>query len=220
MDTGALGTVLLGKTRGAVLGLLLNRPDEEFYVRQIARLSGASLGPVQRELKVLAGVGILKCRQVGHQLLYSADLACPVGHELSALITKTVGLGDVLRRALNPVSAHVRVAFIFGSFARGQQGANSDVDLMLIGNVTFAAVAKALGEPQRILGREINPNVYRPSEFAAKIHAGQHFVSSVLNAPKAFLIGDEDELSRVAKERIAPPAHKQHRGDRGTPLSC
>ena len=75
MDTIAtdeVGSVLLGKTRGAVLGLLLGRPDEEFHVRQIARLSGATLGPVQRELKLLARIGVLKCRAVGHQLLYGA----------------------------------------------------------------------------------------------------------------------------------------------------
>jgi hypothetical protein len=95
MDTPTvddLGTVLLGRTRGAVLGLLLGRPDEEFHVRQVARLSGATLGPVQRELKLLARVGVLKCREVGNQLLYHADPASPVHEELRGLVIKTVGI--------------------------------------------------------------------------------------------------------------------------------
>jgi uncharacterized protein len=94
-----LGSTLLGKTRGAVLGLLLARPDEEFHVRQIARLSGASLGPVQRELKLLAQIGVLKCREVGHQLLYSAEPASPIYEELRSIVIKTVGMADVLRAA-------------------------------------------------------------------------------------------------------------------------
>jgi predicted nucleotidyltransferase len=206
MDTLSVddvGTTLLGRTRGAVLGLLFGRPDEEFHVRQIARLSGATLGPVQRELKLLAQVGILKCREVGHQLLYSANRASPVHEELRSLVIKTVGMADVLRAAMKPLAAQVQVAFLFGSFAQGQQKETSDVDLMVVGDTSVATVAKALIEPQRRLGREINPTVYRPAEFVSKLRDGHHFLSAVMDSPKVFVIGDKDELSRVAKERLA-----------------
>lgn len=217
MDTVAiddLGTVLLGKTRGAVLGLLLSRPDEEFHVRKIARLSGATLGPVQRELKLLSQIGILKRREVGHQLLYRADPASPIHEELRGLVLKTVGMADLLKKAISPLSAQIQMAFVFGSFAHGRQHAASDVDLMVVGNTSVATVAKALAEPQRRLSREINPSIYRSAEFAAKLREGHHFLTAVMASPKIFLIGDEHELSRLAKERLAPATPNQSTGNR------
>lgn len=147
MDTiGATGLseALLGKTRGAVLGLLLGRPDEEFYVRQVARLSGATLGPVQRELKLLSRVGVLTCRQVGRQLLYTANRESPIYPELRGLAIKTVGIADLLKAALKPLAGQMRVVFVFGSFAQGRQHSGSDVDVMIVGDVPFTAVAGAL----------------------------------------------------------------------------
>jgi predicted nucleotidyltransferase len=216
MDTPTvddLGMTLLGKTRGAVLGLLMSRPDEEFHVRQIARLSGATLGPVQRELKLLAQIGVLKCRKVGHQLLYRADAASPVHEELRGLIVKTVGMADLLKSALKALAAHIRVAFLFGSFAHGRQQAASDVDLMVIGDTSVAILAKALAEPQRRLSREINPTVYRAAEFTAKLRDGHHFLGAVMAGPKVFLIGDEHELSRLAEERVASTTQDQSPGN-------
>lgn len=211
-----LGTILLGKTRGAVLGLLLGRPDEEFHVRQIARLSGATLGPVQRELKLLAQIGVLKCREVGHQLLYSANPASPVHQELRSFVVKTVGMADVLRAAMKPLAAQIRAAFVFGSFAQGRQQEASDMDVMVIGEISLAAVAKALTEAQRRLSREINPTIYRPAEFAAKLRDGHHFLSAVMDGPKVFLIGGPIELSRLAEERTFAPAQEQSARDRRT----
>jgi predicted nucleotidyltransferase len=211
-----LGTSLLGRTRGAVLGLLLGRPDEEFYVRQVARLSGATLGPVQRELKLLAQIGILKCRESGQQLLYSADTRSPVHAELRSITIKTVGMADILRAALKQLEDQIQIAFLFGSFARGEQQSGSDVDLMVIGNTTVAAVARVLGEPQRRLSREINPTIYQAGEFASKLRGGHHFLNSVVNGRKIFLIGDQDELSRVAKERLGAPARDKPERDRRT----
>jgi uncharacterized protein len=209
-----LGKVLWGKTRGAVLGLLLTRPDEEFHVRQVARLSGATLGPVQRELKLLAGIGILKCREVGHQLLYRADPVSPVYDELRGLVVKTVGMADVLRSAIKPLADQIPVSFVFGSFAHGRQHAASDVDVMVIGDTLVATVAKAMAAAQRRLNREINPTVYRPAEFAAKLRDGHHFLSAVMASPKVFLIGDEHELSRLAEERVASAPQDHAAGNR------
>jgi len=219
MDTSvpdAIGTALLGRTRGAVLSLLFGRPDEEFHVRQISRLSGASLGPVQRELKFLAELGILASRRVGHQLLYRVNLASPVRDELSSLVMKTAGMGDLLRAALRPLHTQIRIAFLFGSFAGGRQNRASDVDIMVVGDCSFARVARALAEPQRRLGREINPTVYRAREFAAKMRESHHFLNAVLEGSRIFLIGDEDELRGMAKERLAPSSQNKPPGSRRT----
>jgi predicted nucleotidyltransferase len=209
-----LGAVLLGKTRGAVLGLLLGRPDEEFHVRQIARLTGATLGPVQRELKLLAQIGVLKCREVGYQLLYSANPASAIHEELRSFVVKTVGMADVLRAAMKPLAEQIRVAFLFGSFAQGRQREASDVDVMVVGNISLATVVKALAEAQRRLSRDINPTVYRPAEFAAKLRDGHHFLSAVMDGSKVFLIGGPVELSRLAEERLVALAQNQSAGDR------
>jgi predicted nucleotidyltransferase len=151
---------------------------------------------------------------VGHQLLYGVDSSSPIYEELRGLIVKTVGMADTLRVAMKPLAGHIEVAFLFGSFAQGRHRAASDVDLLVVGNVTFANVAKVLGEAQRRLGREINPMVYSAPEFALKLHQGQHFLNVVMGGPKVFLIGDEDDLSRVAEARLAATAPGDSRRNR------
>jgi predicted nucleotidyltransferase len=210
-----LGRVLLGKTRGAVLALLLDSPDKPLHVRQIARLTGAGLGPVQRELTQLARIGILHREQVGRQVFYGVNLECPVLPELGGLVLKTYGAAAVLRDALLPAARDIRVAFIFGSYARGQQRSASDLDVLVVGDISFSAVASALAVAQHRLGREVNLSVYRPGEFAAKIRQHHHFLTAVMDSPKVFVVGDDDELSRLAEERLASPAPDKPAGNRG-----
>jgi len=209
MTTSSLGDLLFGRTRQAVLGLLLTRPDESFHLRQIVRLSGAGLGPVQREVGNLAAAGVLLREQRGRQVFYSANRQSPVYEELRGLVLKTAGLADLLRKALMPLREQIRCAFIFGSFARGEHGRESDVDLLVIGETTIAELAKALGPVQGRLGREVNPTVYRPGEWARKLAEGHHFVTEVVAGPKIFLLGDEDELRGVAKTGLDSAAQDQ-----------
>jgi predicted nucleotidyltransferase len=206
--------VLLGKTRGAILALLLNTADEPLHVRRIARLAELGLGPTQRELKLLTRLGVLKRQEVGRQVLYSIDPSCPVQQELRDLILKTFGVAGMLQRAMRPLAAEIRVAFLFGSFAQGRQKSASDIDVLVIGDASFTAVARVLLESQRQLKREINPAVYRPAEFAAKLRDGHPFLTAVMGAAKTFLLGDENELSRVAEERLAANPSVQSAGNR------
>jgi predicted nucleotidyltransferase len=195
---------LFGKTRSVVLGLLLLRPDERFHLRQIARLTGSGLGAVQRELAALTNAGILQREQSGRQVYFQANSTSPIFTELKGLLVKTSGIADVLRDALAPLQPRIRVAFLFGSFARGHQHSASDIDLLLIANpklLSFAEVAAAIVPLQTRLGREVNPTVYTPAEFARKWSAGHHFIRSVVQEPKVFLVGDEDELRTMARRR-------------------
>ena len=102
--------------------------------------------------------------------------------------------------ALAPLAERVRAAFIYGSIARGTERRVSDVVIMVIGDVSFAETAEALGRAQEAIGREINPSVYPPGEFRTKLAAKHHFLRSVLKGEKIFLIGDERELARLAKQ--------------------
>ena len=194
-----LGPTLFGKTRRAVLALLYSHPDESFYLRQIARVTGAGMGSLQRELKQLSEAGIIRRSEIGRQTFFKANSDCPVFSELRNLIIKTFGVADVLRAALSPLADAIWVAFIFGSMAGSEFKQGSDLDVMVIGDTAFAEVVAALSSVQETLAREINPTVYPPDEFKSKLAGGHHFLKTVLNGPKLFLIGDENELEELVR---------------------
>jgi predicted nucleotidyltransferase len=198
-----IGEALFSKNRRALLGLLYGHAEEAFYLRQLARASGGGMGAVQRELKRLTDAGIIRRTVRGSQVYFQANPECPVFAELKGLIVKTAGVGDVLRRALASLADRVDVAFVYGSFARGDQTAGSDVDLMVIGEVAFSEIVVALAPAQEALRREVNPSVYPPGEYRAKTAAGHHFLRSLLTQPKLFLIGGERDLAEMAQKRLA-----------------
>lgn len=201
--TAGPARLLLGKGRLAILALLFGRPEERFYLRQIVRASGYGLGPVQRELKLLTENGILRRSVQGRQVYFQADSESPIYPDLKSLLTKTAGIGGTLRDSLAPLAARIKAAFIYGSVARGEERAGSDIDLLVVGEATFVEVVAALQGAQKALGREINPTVYPPDEFRAKVEGKHYFLSSVLEGPKIFLMGDERELAGMAEKRLA-----------------
>jgi len=202
-ENSPLIAALFGKARRSVLAVLYTHPDEAFYLRQLVRASRAGLGPVQREVRGLTAAGIITRAVRGKQVYYQANRACPVFAELKSLMVKTAGIADFLRSALAPLADRIELAFIYGSVARGESRRASDIDLMVVGEIEFGEVVAALGPAQERLNREINPTVYGRSEFAAKSLAGKHFINRVLSGKMIFLIGDQDELARMAKKRLA-----------------
>ncbi len=195
----AIARVLFGKTRLEVLALLFSRPQQSFYVREILRLLPAGQGAVQRELQNLCNVGIIERSRIGNQVHYKANRRCPIYEELKAIMMKTSGVTDVLRRDLIPLDEQIEFAFIYGSMAAGDSDAGSDVDVMVVGNVGFGRIVEQLQEAQQEIEREINPRVYNPDEFREKINAGNPFLKRVMEAPKVFIIGDKDDFEAVAQ---------------------
>jgi predicted nucleotidyltransferase len=198
-----LATTLFGKTRQAVLALFFGDADRTFYLRQVVRLTGAGHGAVQRELAGLVRAGILSRNADGHQVYYRANRDCPIFEELKSLLLKTAGVVGVLRECLAPLAGQITVAFIFGSLAAGRETTASDVDLMIIGDVSFGDVVQALRPAQETITREVNPTVYPPPEFCHKLRDGHHFVGTVLDGPKVFLLGSDDDLARLAESGLA-----------------
>jgi predicted nucleotidyltransferase len=190
---------LFGKTRQALLSLLFTHADEAHLQESLIQLAALGRGTVQRELEFLARAGVVRRTVHGRQVYFQANPDCPIYPELRGLIVKTTGVADVLRVALAPLAERIRVAFIYGSVARGTERRASDVDVMVIGEVSFAETAEALGLAQEAIGREINPSVYPSDEFHAKLAAKHHFLGGVLKREKIFLIGNERELTRLAK---------------------
>ena len=194
-----LSSVLFGKTRRAILSLLYSHIDEEFYLRQIAKATGTGLGAVQREISQLSGAGIISCMVKGRQVYYRANEKCPIFNELKSIVRKTFGVADVLRQYLSPKEDQVRVAFIFGSVARSADDRRSDVDLIVVGKISFGDVVSLLSPAEEKLGREVNPVVYPVAEFKKKVKEDHHFVKTVLEDEKIFVIGDENELRRLVE---------------------
>lgn len=207
----ALSGVLFGQVRSRVLGLLYGRPDQSFYVREIARGVDVSVGTVQRELEKLARAGLVVRTSSGNQVFYQANQQNPVFPEMRALINKTVGVFNVLRSALQPLSNEIVVAFVYGSFARQQETAQSDVDLMIVGKVKLDDVLAQLSRAEAALGRPVNPTVYSASEFRSKLASGNHFVNALVKGEKVFLFGNEDELRKVGGIRVATTGTHQPR---------
>lgn len=194
----SLAAALFGKTRRAVLALLFGNPDRSFYLREVVRAVAAGQGAVQRELDRLTQAGIVQRRRHGRQVFYQANPRCPVFTELRSIVTKTVGLLDVLRDALDPLRDRIVIAFVYGSAARGELEPTSDVDLLVVGDVAFAEVADRVTPIQNVIAREVNPSVFNPEEVAQRLSDGGHFLSRVTTGPKLFLIGDESELAGLA----------------------
>jgi predicted nucleotidyltransferase len=188
---------LFGRTHSGLLALLYGRPDESFYLRQLARVIGSGHGAVQRELAQLTQMGLVVRSKQGNQVLYRANEQSTIFGELKSLIAKTVGVHDTLRSALATLGSKVEAAFVYGSVARNEERPNSDVDLMVLGDASFADVVEALSAAQKTLGREVNPTVFSVGEFRSKAAAGNHFVKRVLGEKKLFVIGAQDELAKL-----------------------
>jgi predicted nucleotidyltransferase len=194
-----LDGVLFGKTRRALLSLLFSHPDESYYLRQIARLTGVGMGALQRELRALCEAGIIALRVQGRQSFFQANPRCPVFEELKGLILKTSGAADVLRVALAPMAGNIEFAFIFGSVAQGRQTRQSDLDVMVVGNIEFSQVVSALSTAQETLGREINPVVYSHDEFKTKAMQGINFIKRIVESSKVFVVGDPSDLKKLVR---------------------
>lgn len=194
-----ISAALFGKTRRAILALLFTNPERSYYMREIIRELGLGRGAVQRELENLTQGGLLVRSVEGNQVHFRANASSPVFNELKLMMVKTAGVAEVIMHSLARLSSRINIAFLYGSIAGGTFTADSDIDLMVIGKAGFKEVVRALADAQVKLNREINPSVYTEAEFRKKLLSGQHFVSSVSKGPRILVIGDEDELARLAE---------------------
>jgi predicted nucleotidyltransferase len=194
---------LFGKTRRSILALLFSHTEEQFHLRKILRLAGISPGGGQRELKRLSEAGLVLRSVKENQVLFQANRDCPIFEELKSLITKTAGVVDVLRAALEPLGGSLSFALLYGSVARGEAGRESDIDLLVVGKVSFEDVVERISRAQEILRREINPVVMSVDEFQNRMTKGDHVLDTILKSQVIPIIGDPSELVRVVKKRLA-----------------
>jgi predicted nucleotidyltransferase len=197
-----LSQILFGRSRRSILALLYGHSDERLYLREIARRAGTGIGATQRELEQLTEAGLIHRVRHGHRVYYQANRKNPIFAELKSILAKTSGIRDILLEGLTPLENRIKLAFVYGSIARGEETASSDVDLMVVGDVSFSDVVSALGQMEAKLGREVNPTVYSSSEFREKLAAKNHFLLTIAKEKRLFVIGDEREFRRLGEERL------------------
>jgi len=191
----SMGDALFTRTQRQVLSLLFGNPDRSFYSNEIVRLAEAGIGSVHRELKRLESVGLIKSKKVGNQKHYQANKEAPIFEELRSIVAKTFGIADRMREVLEPLRERVVAAFIYGSVASNTDSAHSDIDLMLISDdITYQEVIQALMSFEQELTRPVNPVVMGCEEWHRKLDVEGGFVERVMDKPKIFLIGSENDL--------------------------
>ncbi len=189
MPAKRLIDALFPHSRSAILSTLAAAGDEGLHLRGIAREANLNSKTVMRELHSLRDAGILVSHKVGHQVVYRMNPDCPIYDELRSILRKTIGLAAVLLTALEPVSDRIEQAYIYGSLARGDERPDSDVDLMIIGNVTLRELSPLLREAGRNLHRVINPTLYTPEEYERELKAADSFIARVHHGERVDLIG-------------------------------
>jgi len=195
-STAGLANALFSQVQLRVLGLFMGQPSRSYQVREVIKLVGSGRGAVQREIQKLTAAGILNVSTVGTRKVYQANPQSPIHDELRGIILKTVGLLEPLRKALKTFAQNIDLAFVYGSIAKGKDTAKSDIDLMIIGNeIAYSEIYGALEKAERSLLRPINPSLMSRVEWKKKISNKNSFVSKILQQPKLFVIGTENELN-------------------------
>lgn len=192
-----LAAVLFGKSMRRILALLFGRPDRRYFLREIARAVGTPPSSLQRELAALVDAGALTQTREGRQVYYQANAACPIFEELKSIAAKTFGVAGELRKLLVPYAGRLKLAFVFGSVAKGTAAPASDIDLLWVGELRPSELVLELAEAERRLGRRISVVAYSEDEFSGLLAQANHFLANVLEAPVLWLNGSEEMLHEL-----------------------
>lgn len=192
----AVADALFTRTQQRVFAVLFGNTSRSYYASEIIGRAQIGSGAVQRELARLEASGLITAERIGNQKHYRANEQSPVFEPLRELVLRTTGLADVLRTALVPLASQLVAAFVFGSIAKGEDNASSDIDLLVVSDtLTFPELFKALDAAGRQLGREVNPSLYSRAELATLRRKKSSFIERVMHQPRIWIQGDEDALS-------------------------
>ena len=195
MPATTIGDALFTKTQQRVLGLLYGNPEQSFYTNEIVRLADMGRGTVRRELERLVSAGLLSVTRTGNQHHYKANPENPVYHELLTIVRKTFGIADVIQAELVPVNEQIDLAFIYGSVARGEDTASSDIDLLVVSDsLAYADLMTVLADAEKSLGRPINPSIYTAEQIRDKLKQKNSFLTRLMEQPKLWVKGVEDDI--------------------------
>ena len=192
-----LTKLLSSRTRAEIFTILFGLNSLELHIREIARRSQLSEASIRQELNKLADLDLVRSRRDSNRVYYCANKENPLYKEIHSIVLKTTGLVEVLMEALE--DSRIEVVFVFGSFANGEESANSDIDLLIIGDIGLRAVSRLLSGISEKIEREINPHIMIREEYIRRRVSGDHFVTNVLKGPKLFIKGDQIEFEGLGK---------------------
>ena len=189
------------KVREKLLTQLFSHTDQSFYVRELHELIHEDATNISRELKKLEELRIVVCQPMANIKYYRANADNPIFNELKSIVLKTNGVAGFLGSVLNRFR-EIQLAFIYGSIAKGKENANSDVDLLIVGNLNQDKLIDQIAQAEEKLQREINYIIYEPQEFQNKIHNQDGFIIDILAGEKILLIGNINDFGTARTKRI------------------
>ena len=193
---GLLSEILSSNIRAEIFRNLFGVSQQNLHLREIKRRTGFAIGTVQQEINKLQRLDIVTRIKDGNRVYYKANTDHPLYPDIRNLVIKTNGLADLLKEALTS-ETQIKIAFVFGSVARQEEKAISDVDLLVIGDIGLRKLTGLLMDVSGKLGREINPHRFTENEFIKRKKEKDHFLQQVLKSPKIFIVGKENELSAM-----------------------
>jgi predicted nucleotidyltransferase len=200
MSETGLGGALFSRVQQRVLALLFGQPGRSFQASEVIKLAHSGSGAVQRELERLTKAGLVSVTTSSNRKLYQADQTSPIYDELRSIIVKTAGVLEPIRQALQPYRSKIDVSFVYGSIARGDDKAGSDVDLMIIGkDLAYSELYAALQSAEKQLLRSVSPTVMTADEWRQKDQKQNSFLRNVIQQPKLFVFGSENDLQGIGQ---------------------
>lgn len=184
----SLADALFGKTKKAVIGILFSKPDISVHLRELARMAAVSAPMMQRELAILVDAGIITSCKDGNRVIFKANDACPIFDELRGIARKTSGVTDSIKSAL--LGKDIELAFIFGSIATGKENADSDIDLMVVGDIDTIELNRLIAPLEDTLRRPIHISHYGTKEWPEI--SKDRLINKIVNGPKIMVITNDN----------------------------
>lgn len=188
-----ISNIFKSKTRKALFQLFFTNPEEAFYLRELERMLGIPVAMIRRELIKLREAGIFKTQKRANASYYCLDRSYPLFKELQSIVFKTVGIQGALSEKLKKIP-NIDIAFIYGSYAKNESHAGSDVDVFIIGSPDEDVLVESIHELEKQLLRDINYSIFSAADFEQKKKAQEAFIRDILHSPKIILVGSKDVL--------------------------
>jgi predicted nucleotidyltransferase len=196
-----MNSLFSSRARVEIMKLFLFNPENSYYMRQVAGITGQPIRAVQRELLRMEKSGLLAKNADGNRVYYRVNREYPVFNELKTIFLKTFGVAESLKKHMR--GRGITAAFIYGSYAKNMENFSSDIDVFVIGTVSGRELSAALAAARKDTGREVNYYLVSEQEFAKKLAANDHFISAVAAGEKIFIEGDKNAFKALAGGRKA-----------------